>query len=254
MQIEQLSLRGSGHRAVGVRNQDCVRTGRCGQFTVAILCDGVSLKSDRTYSNSDIASHLCSKAALRYLQQHLDRQSDTDAILAVLTQAFIAANSALNTTLEQLGIPVSDCQTTMIVLALRKGRLYAGIAGDGGIVYRQASGSLGTMVTRWKTSSGVYPIGAPSQWRFFASDDPLDPVRQIIAATDGVFDALILSANGQIYISYQLLDSLFDLSKTPRSRRQQAQRRILTDVLSSDDKSAVIITDGKIKMPARKTD
>lgn len=252
MQIEQLSLRGSGHQEAGVRNQDFIRTSRCGSFTVAVLCDGVSLKSDRTYSNSEIASHLCSKVALQYFQHHLDHQKETDAVLSILTQAFVCANDTLNMVLEELRIARHDCQTTMIVLAYRKGRLYGGIAGDGGIVYRQASGMLGTMVSRWKTSSGVYPIGAPSQWRFFASDDPLDPVRSVIAATDGIFDALILSQNSQIFVNYRLLDLLFDLSSLPRKRRRQALRRIVDDVPSSDDKSVVIISDGKIKPMDRK--
>lgn len=245
MIIAETSNRGKLHEQYGVANQD-----RCTVFKVrdtvcAVLCDGVSLNSQMQFSHSEIAASFCAKKMKSILSSIEFHKLSHEELSEVLPDAFDLTEKALRRYLNEKGIDPSDSMTTMIALFYRKGALYAGIAGDGGILYQRKDGSIAAMFTQIKTSSAVWPLSSRKQWKFFSSVyEGASPVGRIVAATDGVFDTLFyLNSNNIAACSIQNLRALFSISKVHEKRRDEALRKLVAQIPSNDDLSCVIIED-----------
>ncbi len=236
------TLRGTLHKEYGVPNQDAVVTKVISGCDCAAVCDGVSLKSDWTFSNSEIASTICAKSAMAYLEKHLQASLPSLKIAQLVEEAFRYANQKLKEALDQKGIEELDCQTTMVLMVLHKGILYGGIAGDGGIIYQTKSGRTSMMVTQIKTSSSVYPIRCQEEWRFFQAGSDLDPVVKALAASDGVFDQLIFLEDGHIHSSFERIESLFSIGSLPQKQREKWLRHTIDALPGNDDKSIAIFS------------
>lgn len=251
MICESYSQQGSLHVEYGVANQDAVKTGQAAGYTFAIVCDGVSLKSDMTFSNSEIAARICTKSAASYLKQKLTCNLQPDDMTKLLNETFQFTNSILIETLEKAGIPLFDCQATMIVMVYGKGRLYGGIAGDGGILFLTKQDQISLMMTQVKTSPSVYPISDEAQWRFFTAGDAADPVIAALAATDGIFDALIGLEDGQLAANIEEIHHLFSISSVRRNQRAEWLKKAVEAIPSHDDKTIAILVDTKLKKKLR---
>ena len=236
------TLRGTLHKEYGVPNQDAVVTKVISGCDCAAVCDGVSLKSDWTFSNSEIASAICAKSAIDYLEAHLKSSLPGDEIAKLVEGAFHQASKTLQESLLRKGIEELDCQTTMIVMVLHKGILYGGIAGDGGIIYQTKGGRTSMMVTQIKTSASVYPIRCQDEWRFFRAGDALDPVIKAMAATDGVFDQLIFLQDRHIQSSFERIENLFSIGSIPQKQREKWLRQTIENLPGNDDKSIAIFS------------
>lgn len=241
MSFSFASFQGSLHVRHQVPNQDRVVAFEHNGFLCAIVCDGVSLKSDRTFSNSEIAAAACLMAARSYLQTHLPEQLEMQQGLELLKDCFEAAWLALKIEVGCRGIEFEDCQTTLIVALLKEGKLMAGMVGDGGILYETHQGQLGAMVTHWKTDSRVFPISCKRAWRFYASQDEEDGVRCALAASDGVFDGLVGVRDDSIQISFERVDRLFALDSCPESSRQRLLNHLIEKIPGYDDKSIALL-------------
>ncbi len=237
-----ITLRGTLHQEYGVPNQDAVITKVISGCDCAAVCDGVSLKSDWTFSNSEIASAICAKSAIEYLEAHLKASLPRSEMIKLVEDAFHYANKTLKETLRRKGIKELDCQTTMILMVLHKGVLYGGIAGDGGIIYQTKGGRTSMMVTEIKTSASVYPIRCNEEWRFFQAGDALDPVVKALAATDGVFDQLIFLKDGHIQSSFERIENLFSIASISQKQRKKWLRQTIENLPGNDDKSIVIFS------------
>lgn len=247
---EAYSQRGTMHKEHGLPNQDAVKNGSVKGYEYAIVCDGVSLKSDWTFSNSEIASKICTRSASYFLEQKLEPGLSQEKMTELLNETFQFTNTMLKETLEKANIPFFDCQTTMIIMIYRKGRLYGGIAGDGGILFMTKNGMFSMMITQVKTSSTVYPIGDEKEWRFFVAGEPSDPIVQALAATDGVFDQLISPMeDGSLAAHFDEIGKFFAISTVPKKQRAAYLKRTVEAVPSQDDKTAAVIIDTKMKKP-----
>ena len=145
-----------------------------------------------------------------------------------------------------MNIPLYDCQTTLIVALFAQGRLIGGIAGDGGILFQCQSDRFGMMITHLKTSSRVSPISDQFAWQFFVMDNHQDPVRSVIAATDGVFDQLIYVTSQeqhQVAGNKELIDRLFHLDKTAPQNTHQWLLQCIDKLDGTDDKTIAILID-----------
>lgn len=251
MIIESATMKGTMHAEHGIPNQDAVMTGEAAGYEFAIVCDGVSLKSDWTFSRSELAAAVCSRSADKYLKQELRPNLTDEEMTDLIEAAFQFALTVLKDALSRAKIPFFDCQTTMIIMVYRKGRLYGGIAGDGGILYQTKAGKTSMMVTHVKTSSSVFPIGDEEQWRFFVAGSPEDPVVQALAATDGVFDSLIALEDGQPHANFEAIGELFSISSVPRKQRERWLKKAVEDIETHDDKTIALIIDSDMKKPLR---
>ena len=243
MILESTTLQGSYHKELGLPNQDAVRILRDDQYPCAVVCDGVSLTSTRSFSKSELASKFCAKTALAYLKDHLHGQMTSDQIQACIRACFTQTEKQLRVYLEKQDILYYDCQTTMVVMVSHKGKLYGGIAGDGGILFQLRSGQTGIMVTRLKTSSAVYPIGDPEHWHFFQTGSRTNPVIGALAATDGVFDNLVGSDHGVPAANFNEIARLFSIRQVPLKQRAQWLKREVALIPSHDDKTLVVMID-----------
>ena len=241
MILESTTLRGSYHKEFGLPNQDAVRILKDDAYPLAVVCDGVSLTSARTFSRSELASKFCAKTALAYLRDALHGQLSSSHIQQILRECFVYTEKQLQQYLIKQDIPYYDCQTTMIIMVGHKGKLYGGIAGGGGILFQLRSGQTGIMVTRLKTSSSVYPIGDPEHWHFFATGSKADPVIGALAATDGVFDTLVGSDHGVPAANFEEIGRLFSIREVPMKKRAQWLEREVDSIRSHDDKTLAIL-------------
>ncbi len=236
------TLRGTLHKEYDVPNQDAVISKVIAGYDCAAVCDGVSLKSDWTFSNSEIASAICAQCAIDYLEDHLKASLPSSEVSKLIEGAFQYTSKTLKERLDQKGLDELDCQTTMILMVLRKGILYGGIAGDGGILYQTKAGRTSMMVTQLKTTSAVFPIRCHEEWRFFQAGSELDPVVKAIAATDGVFDQLIFLKDGQIQSNIEQIESLFAIGSLPQKQRKKWLRQTIEALPGHDDKTIAIFS------------
>ena len=164
----------------------------------------------------------------------------------IFREAFVFAEHYLQENLKKVNIPLFDCQTTLIVALFAQGRLIGGIAGDGGILFQCQSDRFGMMITHLKTSSRVSPISDQFAWQFFVMDNHQDPVRSVIAATDGVFDQLIYVTSQeqhQVAGNKELIDRLFHLDKTAPQNTHQWLLQCIDKLDGTDDKTIAILID-----------
>lgn len=245
MILEGASIHGSSHKAYNVANQDAYRIGRIHDYSVAIVCDGVSLKLDHTFSNSEWAARFCCNYSFSYLQEHLNKNESFEKIAERLQVCFDETEKALRIYLEGRGVQYWDCQTTLLIIVYYKGRFACAMAGDGGAVFQKRDGKFFVIVTKEKQSSLVEPISAREGWCFSCYDSKDDPVCSFILATDGVFDQLVHFSEGTPLLNQDLLEQFLNLSKVPQKRRTTALKKILQDVNSHDDKTAVVMMDKK---------
>ena len=247
MILEGASIQGLSHKEYGVCNQDALRYGRFQDYTIAIVADGVSLKTDHTFSNSEIASRFCAGYVFGYLKEHLDKNQPFAAVPSVLYECFRQTDAALRAFLHAQTIPFWDCQTTLLVVVLYKGRCACGLAGDGGIVFEKRDGKYFLVVTREKTSSLVAPICMEEEWAFSLYEDVNNPICSFIMATDGVFDNLAGFQDGKPVLNEILLHELQAISKVHRKQRHNYLRKVLETIPSSDDKTAIVYMNPKEK-------
>lgn len=233
------------HKQYGVVNQDAVLFEQTDHYTIGVACDGVSLKSDRTFSSSEIASRFCTKAIMIYLRDHLKKNMTEREILMAIYDALWSADDGLRLLLKDLKISLYDCQTTALVFVYAKGRIYAGMAGDGGILYQSKDGEFGILQSRIKTGPNVDPICDHSGWRFGMAGSKGNPVWHVLMATDGVFDALCQPAQDGMALNAEVLEAIFSLSAVRRNYRKKAFREIVEEIPSHDDKSAIVMIDPK---------
>ncbi len=245
MILEGYSMQGSMHKMYGVVNQDSFRTEEIDHDIIGIVCDGVSLKSDRTFSDSQIASRFVSDSIARYLKENLKRSMSDQERLVALYDALSYGDGALTQMLKERNIPLFDCQTTALVFIYHKGRICAAMAGDGGILYETKDGEFGILQTRIKTSPTVDPICDRQSWRFGAAGSKGNPVYRLLIATDGVFDSIAQMTSEGMALNAEILESLFDLSKVKKNYRQAAFKKIIEDIPSHDDKTAILLIEGK---------
>ncbi len=238
-----ITMQGTLHEQYGVKNQDAIRIFDAAGFTGVIACDGVSLKSDWTFSNSELAAALVSKASEAFLENKLEENLDPDHVCDQIRDAFLFSLAVLKDALEKAEIPFFDCQTTLIIALYKDGLLYGGIAGDGGILYQTKQHNSGTMITRLKSSSSVYPIGDTQEWRFFMGGSKEDPVVRFLVATDGVFDQLIVPYDGMPAGNYALIDKLFSIETIQEDEQGQWLQEQIEALEGHDDKTVAIIID-----------
>lgn len=238
------SLQGRLHKTYGIPNQDAAHVFHVKGATAAVLCDGVSLKSDLTFSSSEIASRFCVEETTRYLREHIHRHTTDEEMFKIVQNLFDHVKNALEKELRRRKIPAADCQTTMIAAVYRKGRFWAGIAGDGGILAHRCDGSISAMITEIKTSSQVHPLGSASEWKFFSSknDSPI-PVNRILIATDGVFDTLCYWNGKRLRCEVPSLRLFYSISGVREKYRQKWLEKLLQTVSSNDDLSCALIED-----------
>lgn len=242
----QATKRGALHRQYEVKNQDAVCAKTIHGYGCAVLCDGVSLKSDRTFSQSEIASSLCSKTGMTYLEMQLKPHMKEDELLTIIKNAFRISLHMLAKETEKMGIPLYDCQTTMLIVIYHKGYVYAGIAGDGGVLYEDQDGELGLLITGLKTSSSVQPIMDVDSWKFMSTEGSEGRIHALIAATDGVFDSLVRpDSEGGVVVNGEKVDELFALSKVPYKKRDHHLSDIFETLNDYDDQTAVVMIDGR---------
>lgn len=255
MMIDTISLQGSLHKQYDVPNQDAVRVFDTKGYQGLILCDGVSLKSDWTFSKSEIASALVSQAASLFLEETLNEGMETEELEQLVREAFVFAEHYLQENLEKVNIPLFDCQTTLIIALFAHGKLIGGIAGDGGILFQCKSDRFGIMITHLKTSSRVSPISDQFAWNFFVMDNAEDSVTSVIAATDGVFDQLIYlnpeEKDPQVSGDKELIEALFNLNQTAPENPHEWLANCIENLQGHDDKTIAILIDEEQKTEQR---
>lgn len=231
------------HEKYGVANQDAYRLQRIDDYYCAVVCDGVSLKSDHTFSNSEIASDFCADFVIEYLKENMRKHMDDALTENTLYDCFKATAIALEEELERRQIPFYDCQTTVLMMIFHHGILYGALAGDGGIIFRLANGSYGVLVTKIKTSPSVEPICYPQGWRFATVNDPDNPVTEAVLATDGIFDNLIQAFRGEVALNQALIEELFSIADVHENHKQRALTEIARHIDTHDDKTVVVFID-----------
>ncbi len=245
MILEGCSLQGKMHKDYDVANQDYVLYEKAGNDVVGIVCDGVSLKSDRSFSDSEIASRFVAASIMKTLKEKLPECRNEHSMLVCLYDSLSIADEGLNQMLKKKGISLYDCQTTALAFVYRKGRIYAAMAGDGGIIYQTRDGEYGVLQTRVKTSSCVDPICDRGSWRFGKAGSAGNPVYRLLIATDGVFDSICRWDHDGMSLDAYVLKKMFEISKMKKNSRKDAFKTIIESIRSHDDKSAILMIDGK---------
>ncbi|MCF0246539.1 MAG: protein phosphatase 2C domain-containing protein [Ileibacterium sp.] len=245
MILEFASVIGTLHENFGLPNQDCAVTFQSEDWYGAVVCDGVSLNSKHEFSNSEIASAWCAAFIKDYLPERL-KDLDDGQVLPLLGETFEECDAGLKAWLFAMGIPYYDCQTTVLCMLLHEGSLYTALAGDGGVIYMCADGSVGLMITKEKVSASVSPICHPDGWRFMKYTEPGNPVIKALAATDGIFDQIFANQDGRRYINARKVSELFGLDQIDPARRKNWLENQAASIESHDDRTlALIIDDSK---------
>ena len=237
------SRKGTWHKQAEMPNQDAAIALQIHNATIAVLCDGVSLNYRMEPSHSEEASRFCVKESVAYLRSHLHTNTPDAEMDSLLRSLFVHVRQEMIRYLNAKGIEEGDASTTMLVAIYRKGKLWGGLAGDGGILYERTDRSIAMMVTEIKTSSMVYSLRDSRHWAFFNSLGSPLPVRGVFIATDGVFDT-ICGWNGQGVVCH--VDELFDFWNVSRVKEKQREAYLkarVDEVQSGDDLSVALIED-----------
>lgn len=223
MKTVSITLQGSSHKMFQVPNQDAFRIREEEDCITVAVCDGVSLAHDGTWSQSELAADYCTR---EFLNQTAGQKPSLDLIAA----AFRNTADGLMAYLKEQGIPWIDCQCTLLGVMYDGDQLFAGLAGDGGILLENQQGALSLMVTKPKTSSVVEPICFPAGWRFAQAEG----IRKVLLATDGIFDTLVQFEDGIPRIDPDTISQWMNAG-------EEEIRKLAVDADSHDDKTAVLI-------------
>lgn len=240
MIIHQVSHKGVWHEEASATNQDAVSAGKTVQGAYAIVCDGVSLNHYGMLSQSEIASSFCARTGGALLKEALEKNTSNEKMEQAIASMMNQVLELLDLHLQEKGIEAHDAQTTLLAAVLKDGILSAGLAGDGGIIYRTRNGGTGVVVTRIKTSSAVYPLSAKAYWKFCQCGSADNPVTDVLAASDGVFDQLVVSSNEKIYFDEPALLRFFDC---PPAARNEKYALWIDEMPGGDDQTIAVLSD-----------
>lgn len=240
MIINRISHKGVWHAEAGAPNQDAAAAGQTEEGACAIVCDGVSLNHYGELSHSEIASAFCARTGCALLKETLEKNTKNDEMEQAIALMMSQTLELLDVDLQEKGIEAHDAQTTMIAAVLKDGVLSAGLAGDGGIIYRTRDGKTGVVVTRIKTSSAVYPLSARDYWKFCQCGSLENPVTDAMLASDGVFDQFVALAREQIFFDEPAALRFFDCSQDERNEQYE---RWIDEMPGGDDQTIVVLSD-----------
>lgn len=240
--------KGTMHEQYQIPNQDAFRSLEENGWQIAVVCDGVSLKPDMSFSQSEIASEFCAKTAASLLKEKLQENPEADQPHLIMDDVFSQTLEALKKELKEQNIPFQDCQTTMIACIYKDGIIHCGLAGDGGAVLQYANDELGLLVTRLKTNSYVLPLAITEAWKFSSAGSAENPVKAVLLATDGIFDALAgIDEAGNPQADYEKLMQIFGLIDKPENEAREDFDAICRSLPGSDDKTAILLLDPDAK-------
>lgn len=148
----------------------------------------------------------------------------------VVVRGFQRTATGLLQELKDRHIPWMDCQCTMLGVLVTPDMLYAGMAGDGGIICEDANGELQVLVTRHKTDSMVDPVILASAWRFARVPEP----RKVLVMSDGLFDDLVSLEEGELRAD-------LDQVRLWLGADQEQLEKLAASAPGHDDKTAVLI-------------
>lgn len=241
MEILTFEEQGSMHRRFGVCSQDAFRTGNGHGWQFCVVCDGVSLRPDGSFSQSEIAAQYCAQKAVSLLESLWPEEIDEKRAHTLMDTVFTETLEGLRSALEEKDIPFFDCQTTMLACAAKNGTAHCGLAGDGGMILEYGSGEIGLLVTSVKTSSQVFPIGIPQAWRYASAGSPDNPLHGLLCATDGILDALVgLDAQQALQINERAIQEIFSCPGQKDAEKEFS--RICRELPGEDDKTAVLLS------------
>lgn len=227
------SVRGLFHEQMGIANQDAFALKFMKSYAVMVVADGVSLTFDGKISKSEVASRLVCKEAMFYLRKALRGKKQN--LKHMIQNCFRYVEKQLRDYVGKDKDP-SDYMTTLIIgIVDRKGNLYYGSVGDGGIfcIVNEEDVSI---VTPLKTSNMVHTLFEESYWSFGV----IKNVRALCMATDGIFDEFTkpLRCDRYVPMNLQFVNYLFGLYRDGEVLKDAFQH--LGQSVTTDDKTAIL--------------
>ena len=180
------SIQGKGHIEKGVVCQDSNKVDRIksGHY-IGIVADGVG-----SAAHSDIGSNIAVKSLFQYCNDHIEKNSSSEAIEGILFEGYSHALEQIEQYVKKQGAVIDDFDTTLSSVVYDGKNVVYGHAGDGGIIIRCLDGSTKPITLRQKGADGasVRPLRAGgSSWVFGTASE----VASVLLVTDGMLDGVI---------------------------------------------------------------
>lgn len=247
---------GPYHIDKGIPCQDsyalCVTEDGC---EIAAVADGLgSAKYSKT------GSQIAVDCATTYCKKFINREMSKDAILEVIKNAFIIADSKIIHQSEREENAVGEYDTTLCLVVYIDGNLYYGNAGDSGILGLAVSGDYIQVTKQQRDEDGyVYPLSfGENYWEF---DSCKDTISAFLLMTDGVYEQVFppIMANEEVPINIALAEQLLGYFEIEKKEEKILEAQLedfwinYPSWLLDDDKTTVGILDTS-KTTKRKAD
>lgn len=180
------SIQGKGHIEKRIICQDASRVERIksGHY-LGIVADGVG-----SAAHADIGSDIAVKSLFQYCDEHIDKKSSTDTMERILSEGYSYALEQIEQYVKEQRASIDDFDTTLSAAVYDGNTIVYGHAGDGGIIIKEANGSIKSITTRQKGADGisVRPLRAgENSWAFGTTGQ----AASVLLVTDGMLDGVL---------------------------------------------------------------
>jgi hypothetical protein len=231
-------------------SQDAGKYIDCNDFAVVAVADGVS-----TSKHSDKASIMAVEQALQFCADNVTDTKTNQEILKIIKSAFEKANLKI---IELANGSPKDFCTTLTLAVFRKGTVYYGHAGDGGIIALRSDG-LYECVTEQQNAEGsgrvgpVYTLAHTDHWVF---GEYQYATVALFLMTDGVWNKIVPSRLEQEEhkLDHWYLSSLYTRVKEEQDENEYSKilSKKLADIdpreVGHDDKTLFMVVDIGIEL------
>lgn len=219
--------------------------------TIAASADGLGSEK-----YSDIASKLAVKTAVEFCADKFDQSKPVAETLELMRQAFLVAQTAIESAAQKNGHEITDYDTTLDLVVLSAGNLYYGHVGDSGVIVQTADGRYLQITEQDRDEyNRVFPLCYYDHWKFGAVPDR---VASVMLCTDGiwglVFPKLLSLQENKLYVAL----ARFFMDRNQLGFKENGMENVqmaMEDFIKSldesqvdDDRTVVVLCDDSVEV------
>ena len=177
-------VHGKSHIRAGKSNQDAYCIIPLEDMWIAAVADGVG-----SCKCADLASSIAVDTVCRFIYDNFPIDHAPISIKSMLRTSFNKALREIHREAEKNQDPISDYQTTLMVLIYDGQRGYFAHVGDGAIYGLRKDGTFSILTTRQQTPNG-YVVPLSAGYEFWEISELTEEYASLVMATDGLSDKI----------------------------------------------------------------
>ncbi len=193
--------RGSSHVKSGKVNQDSFCILPLEDKWIAAVADGVG-----STRYADKASSIATETVMHFINDNWPVDDSPISVKSMLRTAFNRALVEIRREAEREGNPLSEYETTLMVVVYDGTRGYYAHVGDGAVIGRRRDGTYRVLTTRQQTEDSHLVVPLSAGYGFWEISEIDEDLVSLVIATDGVADRMVNSSLGEgVYVPLMML-------------------------------------------------